>query len=78
MNTLYDFLKYVSYYLTATNKYGVHSPFVFKLVTEVIQTKKNYYNRNKKHIALISRLLSHFEPKSIVEIGSCKLFKKSF
>ena len=77
MKSLIYFLKYFCYYLTATNKYGVHSPFVFQLVTEVIQTKKIYYNRSKKHIALISRLLSHFKPKSIVEIGSYNLFKKS-
>ena len=77
MNTIIYFLKYTCYYLTATNKYGVHSPFVFQLVTEVIQSKKIYYNRKKKHTALISRLLSHFKPKSIVEIGSYKLFKKS-
>ena len=77
MKNLICFLQYFFYYLTATNKYGVHSPFVFQLVTEVLQTKKTYYNRSKKHIALISRLLSHFKPKSIVEIGSNKLSNKS-
>ena len=77
MNTIIYFSQYAYYYLTATNKHGVHSPFVFQLVTEVIRTKKIYYNRGKKHIALISRILSHFKPKSIVEIGSCELFKKS-
>ena len=77
MNTIIYFSQYAYYYLTATNKHGVHSPFVFQLVTEVIRTKKIYYNRGKKHIALISRILSHFKPKSIVEIGSYNLSNKS-
>lgn len=77
MNTLIYFLKYACYYITATNKHGVHSPFVFKLLTEVIRTETFYFNRSKKNCALISRLLSHFKPKSIVEIGSYNLSKKS-
>ena len=77
MNNLLYFLQYICYYLTATNKHGVHSPFVFQLLTEVIQTKRFYYNGNKKNSALISRLLSHFKPKKIVEIGSHFLYEKS-
>jgi len=77
MNTLIYFLQYICYYLTATNKHGIHSPFVFQLLTEVIQTKRFYYNRSKKHSALTSRLLSHFKPKNIVEIGSYNLSEKS-
>lgn len=77
MNNIIYFLKYICYYLTATNKHGVHSPFVFQLLTEVMQTKKLYYNVSKKHSALISRLLSHFNPKSIIEIGSHNLSEKS-
>ena len=77
MNTLKYFLKYIYYYLTATNKHGIHSPFVFKLYTKAIQTKKFYYNRSKKNSELISRLFSHFEPKIVVEIGSHRLSKTS-
>ena len=77
MNTLIYFLQYICYYLTATNKHGVHSPFIFQLLTEVIQTKRFYYNKSKKNSALTSRLLSHFKPKSIVEIGSYNLSEKS-
>ena len=77
MNTLIYFLQYICYYLTARNKHGIHSPFDFQLLTEVIQTKRFYYNRSKKHSALTSRLLSHFKPKSIVEIGSYNLSEKS-
>ena len=77
MNTLIYFLQYICYYLTATNKHGIHSPFVFHLLTEVIQTKIFYYGRSNKHSALTSRLLSHFKPKNIVEIGSYNISQKS-
>ncbi len=78
MKNLIYFLQYIFYCFTARNKYKVHSPFVFQLLIEVIQTKKSfYYNRNKKNSALICRLLSHFKPKTIVEIGTHELSKKS-
>ena len=77
MKTLIYFSQYICYYLTATNRHGIHSPFVFQLLTEVIQTKRFYYNRSKKHSALTSRLLSYFKPKSIVEIGNYNLSEKS-
>ena len=77
MKTLKYFLKYIYYYFTATNRYGIHSPFVFQLYTKVIETKNFCYNRSKKNSALISRLFSHFEPKTVVEIGSHKFSKKS-
>ena len=34
---------YLKYLLKATNAHGIHSPFVFKLYTEAISVKKNYY-----------------------------------
>ena len=78
MNTLISFLRYIFYYLTARNKYGVHSPFVFQLVIQVLETNKSFLlNRNKKNSALICRLLSYFQPQSIVEIGNNELSEKS-
>ena len=78
MNILSYFLRFIFYYLISKTKHGVHSPFVFKLLTQAIQTKKSFYfNRNKKNRALIFRLLLHFEPKSILEIGNKRLSKKS-
>ena len=42
MNKIKFILKYISYYLKAKTKHGVHPPFLYHLVTEVINDKKNY------------------------------------
>ena len=39
--------------------------------------KSFFLNRNKKNSTLIYRLLSHFKPQSILEIGNNKLSEKS-
>jgi predicted O-methyltransferase YrrM len=36
-------LKYIRYLLTARTKYGIHSPFVYKLVTEVLEDNRMFY-----------------------------------
>ena len=38
-------LKYLQYYLTAANGkgHGVHSPFVFRFITEVLNDDRSYY-----------------------------------
>ena len=63
--------------ITANSKHGVHSPFVFQLANEVIQTRIKYYTKKQKNKALVNQIISHFKPKSIIEIGSYNLFKKS-
>src|SRR4030095_6172087 len=41
-------LKYLNYYLTASNGkgYGIHSPFVFHFITKVLKDKKHYPEYN--------------------------------
>lgn len=78
MNSLFNFLAYIRYYILAKNKHGVHSPFVFHLLTKVIKPKKRIcFKRSKKHEQLIKRLAAHFKPQSIVEIGSESLQAQS-
>lgn len=44
MNRLKLLVKYLRYYFSSTNQHGVHSPFVFNLITEVIYNQSPYYS----------------------------------
>jgi len=110
----YEAKKYLAYKLKAKNEHSIHSPFVFKLYTEVIKNKEKYYAydelnkvrqkllRNKeiievcdlgagskklnkkrtvaqiakvsgipkKYGELLFRSVNHFQPKSILELGT--------
>jgi predicted O-methyltransferase YrrM len=107
--------RYVRYYLTAHGPQKVHSPFVFDLLTTVINNDKGYYiyeevesvrtklsaspdsievtdlgagskvfKRNKRPVSLLTkhtvkpkkygqllfRLVNHFQPKTVLELGT--------
>ena len=106
---------YIRYYLNSTNEHGVHSPFLFHLVLNVIYLKHPFYEYEKlneirkqllqseetitvedfgagskvfkgnqrkiraianhgitkrKHAELLFRLVNHFQPKKILELGT--------
>ncbi len=68
--------------------HGIHSPFVFSLITKVIEEKKPYYKYQdivdffakypdikvnpNKYNLLSFRLISHFNAEKILELGSGK------
>jgi predicted O-methyltransferase YrrM len=35
--------RFIKYYVLAQSKHGIHSPYIFKLLTEVINSKADYY-----------------------------------
>ena len=43
MSAIYPVKKYIQYLLKAKNEHSIHSPFVFKLYTEVIADKNKFY-----------------------------------
>jgi len=56
MSVTYQVKKYLQYRLNAKDEHSIHSPFVFKLYTEVITNKDGYYafdelNKIRKQLA---------------------------
>ena len=115
MKKLFLIYHYFIYLLKSTNKHGVHSPFVFDLLTDVIDNKKEYYVykeveplrrklklssdtvdcidlgagshkagsstrtvkqlinysvKSAKYSQLLFRLVNHFQPSTIIELGT--------
>ena len=66
---------YIKFLWNSKNEHGVHSPFVFDLVTKCFYDKtifpeysllKNTSKKNK----LLFRVVRYFQPKTILEIGN--------
>lgn len=69
--------KYLQYKLKAKNEHSIHSPFVFKLYTEVICNKEKYYAYDELDKVRL-RLLRNNEIIEVTDLGagSKKLSKK--
>ena len=82
-------IKYLKYFFVSKTKYGVHSPFVYDLVTNVLNDKshKKEYSKirnlnvsiiNSKHLKLIYRLITHYKLENILEIGDFETLNRTF
>ncbi len=72
MNKLQLILKYIKYRFIALTKHDIHSPFVFQLLTEVIQDK-TVYSVYKEIEILRSELLKNNEEILIEDFGAGSL-----
>ena len=81
MSKLLLLIKYIKYLFVSKTKYGVHSPFVYDIVTNVINDKShrqeyakilnlNASTINSKHLKLICRIINHYKSENILEIGN--------
>ena len=59
----FRFVSYLKFLAKSTNQHGVHSPFVFKYVTQCLYSKKRLH-RNKS-INVLLKTISHFNFDSV-------------
>lgn len=60
---MYQFIAYIKFLFRSTNQHGVHSPFVYNLLTKCLYSKKNNPNKKKlqdyyQHIQNDSKIIS--------------------
>lgn len=63
------YLDYFVHFLTSNSRHGTHSPFVYRLVDEVIYAKQRPGEPKNKIKRLTARLIDRFEPDGVYELG---------
>lgn len=66
---MYQVLQYLKFLLTSSNQHGVHSPFVYDLVTKCLYDKTNHEGYSKLK-AYRKALLSNTEKINITDFGA--------
>lgn len=64
---IFQIKRYIKFLIKSTNQHGVHSPFVYDLVTKCFYAEKNYpehasYNKKQR---LFLRIVDYFKPKTV-------------
>ena len=88
MSKLLFLIKYLKYFVSK-QKHGVHSPFVYDLVINVLNDKShrqeyakirnlNASKINSKHLKLIYRIINHYKSENILEIGNSEHLDSMF
>lgn len=69
---MFRIIQHIKFLLTSTNQHGVHSPFVYKLVTQCLYKKSRRYFTFKalKRYRIIDNLIHYFKPKNALLIGA--------
>lgn len=60
---------YFKFWWKSSNEHGVHSPFVFNLLTKGLYPKDSKWKKLSKKDAFPKRVIAYYTPKSIAEIG---------
>jgi predicted O-methyltransferase YrrM len=69
MSSLYPLKKYIKYLLKAKDEHSIHSPFVFKLYTDVIADKNRFYAFDELD-KIRQQLLQNQQPIEVVDLGA--------
>lgn len=63
-------LDYLKYLYRSTNEHGVHSPFVFSMLTKGLYNKDKKWRGKSKKQNFIPRIVDYFQPKNIWLYGT--------
>lgn len=63
-------IEYIRFLLKSTNEHGVHSPFLFSLITKGLYSRNPLWNDKKKKDVFVERILNYFQPKLIMSSSS--------
>ncbi len=69
MSAVYPLKKYIQYLLKAKDEHGIHSPFVFKLYTEVITDKNRFYAFDELD-KIRKQLLHNQQTIEVIDLGA--------
>ena len=73
---LYTLKSYIKFILTSTNEHGVHSPFVYSLLTKCIYKKQHKDTKqhlmSKKKQIIPYKIASYFKSNEILVVGNSK------
>ena len=73
---LYTLKSYIKFLLKSTNEHGVHSPFVYSLLTKCIYKKEHKDTKqhliSKKNQIIPYKIASHFKSNEILVVGNLK------
>ncbi|SHG18831.1 hypothetical protein [Flagellimonas flava] len=66
-------LSYIGFLRKSTNEHGVHSPFVFKYVTQCLNVRKRWHH--DKSINVLLKTISYFQSQSIAVLDDIEAAK---
>lgn len=74
--TLFKILTFIKFRFRATNQHGVHSPFVYRLLTKAIYPKQGPQTNKSRQILI--KCIGYFKPENLQFQASDQPLKKEF
>lgn len=63
-------IDYIRFLLKSRNEHGIHSPFLFSLITKGLYSRNPLWDNRRKKDVFIERVISYFQPNLIMSSSS--------